>query len=77
MRKLLIVVLVTLSLTSCGKNELTKNVNGGLDYLQNEEGKNIYPDGMCDGGKSVFGDGYDSEATDIFSVIERKIWNNE
>lgn len=77
MKRVVMVVLATillLPLTGCGR--LTDGIKKDLGWVVEKE-PSMFPEGMCDGGEEIFGNGKSEDENDIFTVIERKIWGDQ
>ena len=80
MKKCLLVALFLLCcLTGCGKSESKHDFIGGvqkdLGWVVERE-PSMFPSGMTNDGREIWGDGSNGENTDIFSIVEQKIWGD-
>ena len=41
-----------------------------------EHEPSMFPSGMTNDGREIWGDGSNGENTDIFSIVEQKIWGD-
>lgn len=61
-------------LSGCSSEDVSDEVNSAYEYFKGQDGTAVYPEGMCEDGKEIWGDGSDTSENDIFTLIENKIW---
>jgi len=70
-------VCIVMLMVGLEKKGYLDGLGDGIAILGREEGKGVFPDGMCDDGREIFGDGYDPESDDIFTQLEKMIWKGD
>ena len=70
-------VCLSCSLSGCSMDDAVSGVNDTYEYFSEQDGTVIYPEGLCENGKEIFGDGSAKAENDIFTVIENKIWGEK
>lgn len=76
-RIILAVALVfSLSLAGCG-NSLEEDLDDNFPYLKKENDVQVFPEEMLGDGRKFWGNGYDPDSRDLFTLIEEKIWGDE
>lgn len=77
MRKIIVCsIAACLILTGCKGLKDTKNSFEDT-FKWMDDGNNFFPEEYYEGGEQYFGNGKTEDDSDIFSVIERKIWGDD
>lgn len=76
MRRALFLVMCLL-LTGCSNSHNpVQDVQDDLGWVVDDESENVLPSEFYEGGESIFGNGKSEDSSDIFTVLENKIWGN-
>lgn len=77
MKKFLMLCLTSaIILTGCGSSHsVVKDFSDNFGWIWDDDSGNVFPESFYRDGRETWGDGKNSDNdTDLFTIIERKIW---